>query len=276
MIFAVTMLVWYIFSFPPHEALATASFDRYVNTVLLGFYFSVLIAAGGLRRRDTAAVKPDFLRILIPLMFLSMIPFARISGDLPLILLTVLIYTAAAAWVLRFYLRSGSAGRVRKELFTLLVLLPLLRLPWIGMNSYTIFNGFSYWKREKLAPAVSRLMQELLPENNSVMIIDQGGSGEYYHMMRLMAYPAVMMSPWSFRLPGSAPDIRSVPLEPQELLKLMPVNGYVYCHHVDKKFRRDYGMLFSDPVISGGIYAVGSDGKLRLAAGNIISVSARR
>ena len=102
---------------------------------------------------------------------------------------------------------------------------------------------------------------------NKVMMIHQGGTGEYYHMMRFMAYPAVKQSPWSFRLPGSAPDVWSVAATPQEVLSLLPEGGYLYCHYADEKFRRDYGTLFGDPVINGGIYSAGKDGKLRLCGG---------
>ncbi len=66
--FAVTLLICYIFKFLPYEAVRLASFDRYMNTILLGGYMLILMLSVNAMALCRRPFMPDILIALALLM----------------------------------------------------------------------------------------------------------------------------------------------------------------------------------------------------------------
>lgn len=171
--------------------------------------------------------------------------------------LITIVYLAVAIWIVRY------AGECQIQQGTILAVLTFVS---VTGNCKQLLSGFTGEETERLYEGETNLINDVVNEDESVLIIDRGSNGWTATAIGYYCLPIQI----DFLSPGPAEhdgDEWSTDMSAEELLKIIQSYDYVYFFNVDEVFIDRYGALAPGLTVNTGevLYCVDPNGSLTLA-----------
>lgn len=168
--------------------------------------------------------------------------------------LIAIVYLSAAIWIVRY------AGQKQVQQGVIVTILAFIS---VTGNYKQLLSGLTGEEAEQLYEGESNLINEVVREDESVLIIDRGSNGWKTTVIGYYCLPIQV----DFLSPGPSEhdgDEWSTDMSLEELETTIQSYNYVYFFNIDDAFIDRYGGLAPELTIDTGefLYSVESDGRL--------------